>query len=295
MPRKLLQLKKMIVNPWRSNRCREKVGNVMILKNRMGIGGRGIAETTTADDRLEQSWQDRSRGSAVLLVFRTEGGRHEALFYTEFHGEADPEKDDGNQASKLSTSDGGAEHGKDHSGVDGMTNPAIRTRTDKLMSNLDGDCAAPVSAEVGSGPDGEQQAGRSYRNAKVFDPRIGRQNAKPHPTVGDDAAEHRVEGGDVKDDVRNPGAEALSGLCLLGSDRPHQPDHKKGRPEIADNAHFTHLAPRGRYVAARARVPETGKCRTCGRCKAVRISLPAMRPITAHSEKLSTSIKGVAA
>src|SRR5271169_441308 len=237
-----------------------------------------------------QSRNDGSRSSAIFFILWTEGGRHEALFDPAFHDEADPKQDHGNQAPKLSTIDGGPEHGQNHPGVDGMAHPAIRPRADELMFHLDGDCAAPIPAKVSSGPDREQQACRGDCDSEVFNPRVGRQNAKSHPTVCDVMTEHRVESSDVNEDIRKAGAEVPSGLCFLGSDRQHQPDHEPYRPEISNHAHSIHLAPRKGYVTARARAPRSHNEPPATLDETTRLGYlyHAMRAIVARSGKPST-------
>src|SRR5271165_1785835 len=204
-----------------------------------------------------QPWNNASCRPAVLLVFPAESTCHEALFNAALHGEADPQQHHGDGTAKLPETDGRADEGQNHARVDGMTDPAIGPRANELMSDLNGHSAAPISAEVSPGPNGEQQSACGNRDSPVCDPGIAWQNAQPHPAECRIMAEHGIKGGECEDHVRHSGPEALSRLCALGGDGPQQPDHEEGRPEIPANAHCAHRQRSDReYDSARQKVPE---------------------------------------
>jgi hypothetical protein len=58
----------------------------------------------------------------------------------------------------LAEGDGGTEQGEEQAGVDGMPDPAVRSGADQFMVLFQRDDAAPVAAEVDTGPDGKAKA-----------------------------------------------------------------------------------------------------------------------------------------
>ena len=82
---------------------------------------------------------------------------------TVLHAELDPEhEEDENENDEPPYLGDGNRHAKEtgqNAGVDGVTDHGIRTGGDQFVVLLNGDGAAPVSAEVLARPDGEQKTG----------------------------------------------------------------------------------------------------------------------------------------
>jgi len=110
-----------------------------------------------------------------------------------------------------------------NAGVDGVTDHGIGTGGDQLVALLNGDGAAPVSAEVRARPDGEQQAGDGDGSSQPKGPKANRLELEVKPGQRDASCreeDDRDQEDEGAQDARGSRLEALGGFAIDGFDLP---------------------------------------------------------------------------
>jgi hypothetical protein len=119
------------------------------------------------------SRKTRQEKASALLVFLkrfTEIRCEEGLFFSRLSIETKEDDGESEQSTIFAYGERCPNYTYQHTGVNRMANVLIRSGADNLMSLLDGDCRAPIFAQVPARPDGEQNAGESYCAAQPRDP-----------------------------------------------------------------------------------------------------------------------------
>src|ERR1700732_1555165 len=86
-------------------------------------------------------------------------GTHPLFLDAELDPEREEEENENDKPAHLGEGNRGAKEPGQSAGIDGVTDHGIGTSGDQLVALLNGDGAAPVSAEVLARPYGEQKAG----------------------------------------------------------------------------------------------------------------------------------------
>ena len=119
--------------------------------------------------RLERkSGKAGEEHAGVTPVFgeaRTEFLRQEEFFAARFKIKRDQDDKELKQHAHFSDGDGGAEKPEHYSGVNRMANVAIRAGANQLVAFFQCDDAAPIGAQVDTGPNGEGTTGSSEQRA----------------------------------------------------------------------------------------------------------------------------------
>src|SRR5580704_14919890 len=102
---------------------------------------------------------DGAGGATVFVILCAEGVGHGALLDLALDLEADVGQNYGDDSAHLVTHDRGPEQGEHQAGIDRVTHEAVRAAAHQLVADFNGDGAAPVTAQVGSGPERESDPG----------------------------------------------------------------------------------------------------------------------------------------
>src|SRR5579862_6942658 len=132
----------------------------------IGLRLRSIASDPRDENLSSQLRNDGSRRAAVSVVVGTESFHHGSLFDAALDLEACIEQYDRNYAAYLSLVERSSNHRDDHSRINRVSHPAIRSGTNQLMVDLHGDVAAPVAAEVSARPHGKAEPSRGQHNCQ---------------------------------------------------------------------------------------------------------------------------------
>ena len=85
-------------------------------------------------------------------------GTHPLFLHAELDPEHEKDQNEGDESAHLGDGNRHAKETGQNAGVDGVTDHGIGTGGDQLVALLNGDGAAPVSAEVLARPDSEEKA-----------------------------------------------------------------------------------------------------------------------------------------
>jgi hypothetical protein len=157
----------------------------------------------------------------------------------------------------------GNRHAKEtgqNAGVDGVTDHGIWTADDQLVALLNGDGAAPVSAEVLARPDSEEKAEDGDGSSQPEGPKASRPELEVKPSQRDASCreedDHDQEDEDAQD-ARGSRLEALGGFGIDGLDLPvekkENPDH--GKERLVEPEHSGPPGAGGVYAGERGEVP----------------------------------------
>ena len=111
----------------------------------------------------------------------TELGTHLLFLHAELEQEREEHESESDEPAHLGDGNRHAKEPGQNAGVDGVTDHGIRTGGDQLVVLLDGDGAAPVSAEVLARPDREEKAGDGDGSSQPEGPKAGRPKLKVKP------------------------------------------------------------------------------------------------------------------
>ena len=175
---------------------------------------------------IQRSEEIRHQGSGLVSI----GGIHLAELGTHplfLHAELDPEREeDENEGDEPAHLGDGNRHAKEtgqNAGVDGVTDHGIGTGGDQLVALLNGDGAAPVSAEVLARPDSKEKARDGDGSSQPEGPKASRPELEVKPSQRDASCredDDRDQEDEDTQDARGSRLEALGRFGIDGFDLP---------------------------------------------------------------------------
>jgi hypothetical protein len=193
-------------------------------------------------------------------IYFSELGAHPLFLHAELDPEREEEENESDQPAPLGEGNRGAKEPGQNAGVDGVTDHGIRTGGDQLVVLLNGDGAAPVSAEVPARPDGKEKAGdgdgssqpeESKANGPELEIKQGQRDASCREEDDRDQEDKDAQ------DARASRLETPGGFGIGGFDLPVEkkdnPDH--GKEKFVEPEHSAPQGVEGIYAGERGQVP----------------------------------------
>ena len=207
------------------------------MPNLAGIwGGRigGDATSTLNPISSQRSEEERHQGSSLTSISGirlAELRTHPLFLHAELHPEREEDENESDESAHLGDGNRHAKETGQNAGVDGVTDQGIGTGGDQLVALLNGDGAAPVSAEVLARPDSEEKAGDGDGSPQPEGPKANRPELEvkqwQRNASGRKQDDHDQEDEDAQD-ARGSRLEALGGFGIGGLDLPVE---KKENPD----------------------------------------------------------------
>ena len=160
---------------------------------------------------------------SIAGIRLAELGTHPLFLHAELDPEREEEKNENDEPAHLRDGNRHAKETGQNAGVDGVTDHGIGTGSDQLVALLNGDGAAPVSAEVLARPDGEQKAGDGNGSSQPEGPKANRPELEVKPGQRDASCreeDDRDQENEDAQDARGSRLEALGGFGIGGFDLP---------------------------------------------------------------------------
>jgi hypothetical protein len=180
--------------------------------------------------RSAEAREQEASAAAVFLEGVSELRGEHGFFFLRLEGEGNEEKNSAEHGAPTTNEQDGPDGGGEQAGVDGMAKTGIRAGANEFVAFFDGDAAAPIRAEIKSGPDGQPKAKPDNDQSGDDDGKSWRQKAHPqNADTGSRVEEQNIADDDNKHDAiaRGEGFFARGGT---GHKRADEPDHKKDQP-----------------------------------------------------------------
>ena len=203
----------------------------------------GNRDPEQLDDFLSGEAGEEHAG--VVLVFgkaTAEFFGQERFFAGGFYVEGTPGDHHPDQGANFTDGDGGTKQRDENTRINWMTDAAIRTGANQLVTFFQGDGAAPVCAEVITRPDGnEDSRGSEQRAERLHRGNVwNKANGEPGVAKAGIVTEQERNGQSQWNDIQQAMAEGFALLGAFAFESGEEPIESKDDPEAIDDPAGTH-------------------------------------------------------